>query len=483
MYPVCLKRKFEPVDYEDKDVKTVSRIEVTSARQLSSPCSYDSRYMTSHLVFRANKKCLELGAASVDPNHQKIQDKIEAALKVLTFREQHVLIQFWGPREVGIGKHQLLTNEDQPYGLGVDNEGLRSYRRVSESKDHEEEDFSPAARVFRLRLPEWSFNLHNCTLKQFPQKESANRCNLHGYLALPVFNLTTKLCVGVLELLTSSTTYTSYAYEVNKIHDALKNVNLTSQQGFHFPALYVLNEGREKDLNEISGIMKAICDIHDLPLAQTWAVPQHTSFVAHGKVIENSCSSFDTRCVGKVCMSTAALPFHLKDGNLWSFRKECTERHLDRSSGPVGKALSTRGSWFCTDVTKLGEDEYPLVHNARMYGLTGCFTISLHSVEPNEDYVLEFFLPAHIKERRHVQNLVHTLKQNFEIAFGFELGDTSMMQVVGQPTDSSVSMVTTVTQTFSDSVADNFMSSDAESLMPTASTDAGQNSKGGQKTS
>nr|GFC57132.1 hypothetical protein [Tanacetum cinerariifolium] len=49
----------------------------------------------------------ELRADNIDP-HDKIilQDNIRAALKLLTFREQHVLVQFWSPRVVG--KHHQL---------------------------------------------------------------------------------------------------------------------------------------------------------------------------------------------------------------------------------------------------------------------------------------------------------------------------------------------------------------------------------------
>ncbi|KAI7751609.1 LOW QUALITY PROTEIN: hypothetical protein M8C21_033250, partial [Ambrosia artemisiifolia] len=606
MYPMCLdmKRKFQAADFADMDLRAVSRREAISASQLTKLYSCDSEYLTSLLVFRETKPCLELGAANMDPIHQKIQDKIVAALKLLTFREQHVL--FWSPHAVG--KHQLLTTRNQPHGIGEIDVGLCLYRRDSEiqsfvvDKDHEEEDRSPAARVFRRGLPEWTSDLESCTLKHFPQQESAICCNLRGYLALPVFDLITRLCVGVLELLTSSK-YMSYAYEVQQFHTALKvsiflpsyavwdcggdgggatwavedqghhptpmvrnthgdfhghhgplflssftvlrmgvmwriittlhrvvmeglimwrmvmdwrpittsigpsvlhdyaslltahfhiivilqTENLISPQGFDFPALYVHNESRQSNLDKIYGILKKACEIHSIPLSQTWAVSQH-SIVFHEKVIEKSCSSFDTRCVGKVCMSTTNLPFNVQDLSMWPFFKACRERHLDVSRGFVGKALLSRGSCFCGDVTKLSEEEYPLVHNARMNRLASCFAIFLCSVESNDGYVLEFILPPDIDDSGQILNLVQTLKQNFAIGSGFELGDNSCIQVVGLPTDLSVNMEPDVIQISSDSVADNFTSSDAESSMPNptnlseektgvASTDAGEKSK------
>ncbi|KAJ0666332.1 putative PB1 domain-containing protein [Helianthus annuus] len=293
--------------------------------------------------------------------------------------------------------------------------------------------------------------------KHFPQQECAIRCNLHGYLALPVFDSNIQLRVGVLELLMSSK-YTSYAYEVQQLHNALKTQNLISPQGFDFPSFDVPNESRQNNLDKIHGILKKACEIHRLRLAQTWAVSQHTSFVSHENAIVKSCSSFDTRCVGKVCMSTTDLPFYVQDMSLWPFRKACRERHLDRSCGLVGKALLSRGSCFCGDVTKLSEAEYPLVHNARMNRLTSSFAIYLCSVEADDDYVLEFYLPPDIRDSGQVLNLVQTLKHNIPMSSGFELGDKSCTVL-------SVNMEPDVIQISSDSVADNFMSSDSELTM------------------
>ncbi|KAF5753810.1 hypothetical protein HanXRQr2_Chr17g0784231 [Helianthus annuus] len=123
-------------------------------------------------------------------------------------------------------------------------------------------------------------------------------------------------------------------------------------------------------------------------------------------------------------MSTTDLPFSVRDMNLWPFLKACRERHLDRSCGLVGKALLSRGSCFCGDVTKLSEAEYPLIHNARMYRLTSSFAI-MCSVEADDDYVLKFYLPPDIRDSGQVSNLVQTLKHNIPLSSGFELGDKS----------------------------------------------------------
>ncbi|KAJ0572906.1 putative PB1 domain-containing protein [Helianthus annuus] len=430
--------------------------------QPTVPSSGESRYMT-HLWVSGYVEPPERLHHS-DPSqllavgslyHQEITYKIRAALKILTFREQHVLVQFWSPHDVG--KHQMLTTKDQPFGLGVASEKLCSYRKDSErkaflvDKDHEEDDVSPPARVFRRGLPEWTSDITKYETKDFPQQDCAIRCKLHGYLAFPVFDSTTGLCVGVLELLTFSK-LKDVAYEVKHIHRVLKSptnlhglsigltVNLASPQvfeAFDVPASNVSNERSNNESDKIYDILKRVCDTHRLPLAQTWTLSPFTCYFAHENGIEKGCCSFDTRCVGKVCMSTA-LPRYVLDMNTWTFFEASKTCHLEKSRGVAGRALSSRGSCFCGDVTKLDVEEYPLVHHAHISRLTGCFAIFLHSIEGKNDFVLEFFLPSDINDSRHVPDLVQTLKQSIEAASGFELGDGSAMEIVGSPTDSSL---------------------------------------------
>nr|GEV50536.1 hypothetical protein [Tanacetum cinerariifolium] len=411
--------------------------------------SGDSRYLTQLCVFGNRKELsqsystitgagFELRADTIDQNNQIIHDQIEAALKLLSFRKPYVLAQFWLHQVIGID--QILTTKDQPYGVGERDARLLLYRRDSErylyvvDKDHEEEeDISPPVRVFRRGLPEWTLDLTNYLPKHFPQQECAISCYLHGYLALPVFDLTTRSCVGVIELLTSSK-YVSYAHEVQQFHSALKTQNLSCPQAFDDPA-YI---PRQNELDKIMGILKTACDIHNLPLAQTWVVSPSTSFVSHDKIIKKCCCSFDTKCIGKVCMSTSTLPFYLKDTLKWEFREACAKQHLEQSSqGAVGRASLSRNLCFCRDVTILNAEEYSLVHYARMVNLASCFAIYLQSLENGDDYVLEFFLPPGMEDGRCVQDVVETLRQNIEGDSGFELGSTESSDSESVVTDVS----------------------------------------------
>ncbi|GJU07572.1 hypothetical protein Tco_1124002 [Tanacetum coccineum] len=70
-----------------------------------------------------------------------LQDKIRAVLKFLTFRKQRVIVQFWSPHVVG--KRQLLTTIDQPFGLGVIEDQLlyrKDYILYIVDKDHDTEE-------------------------------------------------------------------------------------------------------------------------------------------------------------------------------------------------------------------------------------------------------------------------------------------------------------------------------------------------------
>ncbi|KAM0000597.1 putative transcription factor Nin-like family [Helianthus debilis subsp. tardiflorus] len=218
----------------------------------------------------------------------------------------------------------------------------------------------------------------------------------------------------------------------------MQAVNLTSPQAFNCPTSYVARGFRntQNELDEIFNILKDCCLTHKLPLAQMWKVSSTSSFVATERNIRMSCNSFNSSCIGEVCMSTTGLPFYVHDLRVWPFREACREHHLIKSKGVVGRALSSHGSCFCADVTKLREDEYSLVHNARMSGLTSCLAIYLHSREHDDSYVLEFFLPVDMKNCADSQNLVQKLKLYVKSS-SFEFGDRLDTEVIGMPLDST----------------------------------------------
>nr|GEW70691.1 hypothetical protein [Tanacetum cinerariifolium] len=357
--------------------------------------------------------------STIDPH--TIKERITSALKEFRFRDKGVLVQFWSP--VAVRNRWLLTTWDQPFGIGGADEGLYSFRCKSElhaivADVEDTEELRPPGRVYSQKMPEWSLDVDGGG-------------NKYGYIDLPVFESSSDSCVGVLEIVTSSN-YVDYAFEVQEVSRALKNQNLKSPHVFEDPTFCVADERRRYEL-EILKVLKAVCDDQKLPLAQTWALSGHASFVANSGNIEHSCSSFNRSCIGKVCMSTYDLPFYVQDLTTWDFFKFCRERHLVNSQGVVGRSFSSRGSWFCRDVTELDEDNYPLVLFAHVSGLTSCLAIYIKSIELGIEYVIEFFMPTSSTKDADAQRLMKSVKQEIQNAscMQLDLDVMSAPQVIG----------------------------------------------------
>lgn len=155
----------------------------------------------------------------------------------------------------------------------------------------------------------------------------------------------------------------------------------------------ICNEGRQNALAEILEILTLVCETHKLPLAQTWVPCMHRSVLAYGGGLKKSCSSFDGSCMGQVCMSTLDVAFYVVDAHMWGFREACAEHHLLKGQGVAGRAFASQSSCFCEDITQFSKLEYPLVHYARLFGLTSSFAICLQSSHTgNDNYILEFFM-------------------------------------------------------------------------------------------
>nr|XP_043638837.1 protein NLP7-like isoform X2 [Erigeron canadensis] len=367
---------------------------------------------------------------------QIIKKKITNALMLMSFREPHVLVQFWSP--IHVGKRCLLTTLDQPFGLGIVDEGLYQYRSKSEQRvlvvDEEHRDeLAPPGRVYCQKLPEWSLDVHSLSTRQCVQDYAACS-NIHGYISLPVFEPASGSCVGVLELITSSS-YVDYAYEVREVSRALKEENLKSPNVFEDTRLYVADERRQYELYEIFMALKMVCEDQKLPLAQTWALAGYSSIVATSGNLEKVCSSFNKRCIGKACMSTSGLPFYVRDLSMWGFHEACKERHLDKRQGVVGRSLSSHGLCFCGDVTNLSEDEYPLGPYARVNAVASSLAVYMKSLETDVEYVIELFLPPHSENEADlesvVKRLLKTVRQQIKNASRVQLGSMSSPQVIG----------------------------------------------------
>ncbi|OVA14731.1 Phox/Bem1p [Macleaya cordata] len=362
-----------------------------------------------------------------------IKERMMQALRYFkeSMEAQQVLAQVWAP--VKKGDRYVLTTSGQPFVLDPQNNGLLQYRTVSLmyifSVDGESDrDLGLPGRVFRQKLPEWTPNVQYYSSKEYQRLNHAQNYNVRGTLALPVFEPSGRSCVGVVELIMTSQKI-NYAREVDKVCKALEAVNLKTSEIVDHPNVQICNEGRQNSLAEILEILTAVCEIHKLPLAQTWIPCRHRSIIAHGGGVQKSCASFDGSCMGQVCMSTTDVAFYVIDAHMWGFRDACSEHHLQKGQGVAGRAFLSLGSCFSRDITNFSKTNYPLVHYARMFGLTSCFAICLRSALTGfDDYILEFFLPPSITEaseqRAFLSSLFATMKQHFrnlKVASGKEL--------------------------------------------------------------
>ncbi|CAN8245571.1 unnamed protein product [Cochlearia groenlandica] len=372
-------------------------------------------------------------------SHCAIKAKLTQALRYFkeSTGQQHVLAQVWAP--VKSRGRYVLTTSGQPFVLGLNSNGLNQYRMVSLtymfSVDDSERDgeLGLPGRVFKKKLPEWTPNVQYYSSKEFSRLGHALHYNVQGTLALPVFEPSRQLCVGVVELIMTSPKI-NYAPEVEKVCKALEAVNLKTSEILNHETTQICNEGRQNALAEILEILTTVCETYKLPLAQTWVPCRHRSVLAFGGGFKKSCSSFDGSCMGTVCMSTSDLAVYVVDAHVWGFRDACAEHHLQKGQGVAGRAFLCGNLCFCRDVTQFCKTDYPLVHYARMFKLTGCFAVCLKSAYTGDDeYVLEFFLPPAITDKSQqdclLGSLIQTMRQHYsslKVVSGTELYENEM---------------------------------------------------------
>ncbi|XVF51272.1 hypothetical protein PTKIN_Ptkin04bG0171600 [Pterospermum kingtungense] len=383
-----------------------------------------------------------------------IKERMTQALRYFKeSTEQHVLAQVWAP--VKSGGRYVLTTSGQPFVLGPHSNGLNQYRMVSLmymfSVDGESDgQLGLPGRVFRQKLPEWTPNVQYYSSREYSRLDHALHYNVQGTLALPVFEPSRQSCVGVLELIMTSQKI-NYAPEVDKVCKALEAVNLKSSEILDHPSTKICNTSRQNALAEILEILTGVCETHKIPLAQTWIPCRHRSVLAYGGGLKKSCTSFDGSCMGQVCMSTTDVAFYVVDAHKWGFHEACLEHHLQKGQGVAGRAFLSHNSCFCADITRFCKTEYPLVHYARMFGLTSCFAICLRSTYTgDDDYVLEFFLPPAISDSNEQQTLLasmlETMRQHFQclkVASGAELEwDEGSIEIIEASSDERLEYVT-----------------------------------------
>lgn len=157
-------------------------------------------------------------------------------LKESTKGRDGVLIQIWVP--VKRGDKHVLTTQGQPYSLNTNCKSLEIFRDVSESYSFPAEEDSEGpiglpGRVFLGKLPEWTPDVRFFRRDEYRRVGLAQKYNVGGSFALPVFEQGSGTCLGVVEIV-SCTQKINYRPELEHVCKALE-VSFFYLCSFHLP--------------------------------------------------------------------------------------------------------------------------------------------------------------------------------------------------------------------------------------------------------
>lgn len=150
----------------------------------------------------------------VGPNRNQartvsVKKRLVQAIKWLngSISDKDVLIQIWVPVKRG-SRHVLITN-NQPFSLNPNCRNLAEYRGVSQNYQFAADEGSKEfiglpGRVFLNKLPEWTPDVRFFRREEYPRVNHAQQYDVRGSLALPVFEQGSGVCLGVVEIVTTS---------------------------------------------------------------------------------------------------------------------------------------------------------------------------------------------------------------------------------------------------------------------------------------
>ncbi|KAG4215383.1 hypothetical protein ERO13_A01G175100v2 [Gossypium hirsutum] len=345
-----------------------------------------------------------IGPSAESGSSLSVKERLMQAIGYLkeSTKDRDLLIQIWVPvnRE---GKH-VLTTEGQPYSLNTNCKSLEIFRDVSKSynfpaEEDTKESVGLPGRVFLEKLPEWTPDVRFFRSEEYPRISFAEKYNVGGSLALPVFERANGTCLGVVEIVTTIQK-SNYRPELEHVCKALEAVDLRSSPNFTPPNVEACNELYQAALPEIAEVLRSVCKTYKLPLALTWApcLNQGKSGCRHS--YENFYH----------CVSTVDAACFVADEEFSEFLEACSEHHMFRGQGVVGRAFTTNKQCFATDITAFSKTNYPLSHHARMFGLRGAVAIPLQSIFTGlVEFVLELFLPKDCHDSEAQKQMLNSL--------------------------------------------------------------------------
>ncbi|KAL1191182.1 Protein NLP8 [Cardamine amara subsp. amara] len=314
-----------------------------------------------------------------------------------------ILAQIWTP--IKTGDQYLLSTCDQAYLL---HPKLSQYREVSRkftfATEANQRSFPGLpGRVFISGVPEWTSSVMYYKTDEYLRMKHAIDNEVHGSIAIPIFEASGTSCCAVMELVTSKEK-PNFDTEMDSVCRALQVVNLRTSA---IPRPQYFSSNQRDALAEIKDVLRAVCHAHKLPLALVW-IP--CSNYKRGK--EQSVKVFgpnsgsgenDVLCIEETTC-------YVNDIEMEGFVHACLDHYLREKEGIVGKAFKSNQPFYSSDVKAYDISEYPLVQHARKYGLNAAVAIKLRSTYTGEDdYILELFLPVSMKGSLEQQLLLDSL--------------------------------------------------------------------------
>ncbi|KAE8668969.1 Protein NLP2 [Hibiscus syriacus] len=323
-----------------------------------------------------------IGPSTESGSSSSVKERLMQAIAYLkeSTEDRDVLIQIWVPikekANIDVSKsYNFPAEEDSKESVGL------------------------PGRVFLGKLPEWTPDVRFFKSDEYPRISFAREYNVGGSLALPVFERATGTCLGVVELVTT-TQKINYRPELEHVCKALEAVDLRSSPSFTPPNVEVCNELYQAALPELAEVLRSVCKTYKLPLALSWA-----PCLSQGK---NGCRHSDENFYH--CVSTVDAACFVADTDFSDFLEACSEHHLFRGQGVVGRAFTTNKQCFATDITVFSKTNYPLSHHARMFGLRGAVAIPLQSIFTRSvEFVLELFLPKDCLDSEAQKQMLNSL--------------------------------------------------------------------------
>ncbi|KAG5512921.1 hypothetical protein RHGRI_038653 [Rhododendron griersonianum] len=374
-----------------------------------------------------------------DNSADLIRHALQKLIEVFETELPDSLFQFWAPTKTSEGR-TLLTTQFQPFALGPTflpnfRNRLCSYR-MGMCREYNNSFYADAecaqellglpGRVFLNKLPESTPHVKHYTLKEYPQRDLALRCEIGQSWGLPVFEDSSRTCVGVLEIVSLYDMYLHDKEFLGRVYDIFQEFGLRCFDGYEHCKMqyWDKNEALTVAFHELKMVYKSVCNIHNLPLALTWVSCRSCNDLLESKF------QFTVR---DYCDSDDKWRFY----DLHHFAR-VSNVYLLKKGQVTGRILSFPNLLYCSDVKQFTIAESPLVPYARVCELGGWFTMCLqNSYTGDELYVLEFFLP---KSDENDENILTKLRlilgtmeeyfKTFKLASGQGLGEALSVEVI-----------------------------------------------------